>query len=89
MLNIKYELTSAPKAKPEDESKLGFGKVFTDHMFVMDYTTGKGWHDARIVPFGDIALSPAAMVFDYGQVIFEGLKYFRTPDGEIQLFGTE
>lgn len=89
MLDIKYELTSAPKAKPEDESKLGFGKVFTDHMFVMDYTTGKGWHDARIVPFGDIALSPAAMVFHYGQEIFEGLKAYRTPDGEIQFFRPE
>ena len=89
MLNIRYELSQNLKAKPEDESKLGFGKVFTDHMFVMDYTTGKGWHDARIVPFGEISLSPAAMVFHYGQEIFEGMKAYRTPNGDIQFFRPE
>ncbi len=89
MLNIRYELTSTPKAKPEDESKLGFGKVFSDHMFIMDYTTGKGWHDARIVPFGNISLSPASMVLHYGQEIFEGMKAYRTADGEIQFFRPE
>ena len=50
MLNIKITKTTSPKAKPTDESKLGFGKTFTDHMFIMDYTLGQGWHDARIVP---------------------------------------
>ena len=52
MLNIKYELTKEKKAKP-DPDKLGFGKYYTDHMFVMDYTEGQGWHDARIVPFAN------------------------------------
>jgi len=89
MMEIRYELTKTPKAKPADETKLGFGRVFTDHMFVMDYDTGMGWHDARIVPFGDISLSPAAMCLHYGQEIFEGLKAYRTADGEIQLFRPE
>lgn len=88
-MEIRYELTKTPKAKPEDESKLGFGNIFTDHMFVMDYETGKGWHDARIVPFGNISLSPAAMCLHYGQEIFEGLKAYRTADGDIQLFRPE
>ncbi|MBP1573362.1 MAG: branched-chain amino acid aminotransferase [Oscillospiraceae bacterium] len=89
MLNIRYELTTTPKAKPEDESKLGFGKVFSDHMFIMNYKTGKGWHDARIVPFGNISLSPASMVLHYGQEIFEGMKAYRTADGDIQFFRPE
>ena len=50
-MEIKIELTKTPKAKPTDETKLGFGHIFTDHMFVMNYDKGKGWHDARIVPF--------------------------------------
>lgn len=88
-MEIRYELTKNPKQKPADESKLGFGRVFTDHMFVMDYDTGMGWHDARIVPFGEISLSPAAMCLHYGQEIFEGLKAYRTANGEIQLFRPE
>ena len=51
MLDIKIVRTTEPKAKPQDESKLGFGKIFTDHMFLMDYTAGEGWHDARVVPY--------------------------------------
>lgn len=86
MLDIKYELSDKLKDKPTDESKLGFGHIFTDHMFIMNYDTGMGWHDARIVPFGDISLSPAAMCLHYGQEIFEGLKAYRTKDGSIQLF---
>ena len=55
MLDIKITKTTHPKEKPQDESKLGFGKQFSDHMFLMDYTAGEGWHDARIVlwPVGD------------------------------------
>lgn len=86
MLDIKYELSDKLKDKPTDESKLGFGNIFTDHMFIMNYDTGMGWHDARIVPFGNISLSPAAMCLHYGQEIFEGLKAYRTKDGSIQLF---
>lgn len=85
MLNIKYELTTNPKEKP-DSSTLRFGKTFTDHMFIMNYDEGQGWHDARIVPYGDITLSPASMVFHYAQELFEGLKAYRSPDGSIRLF---
>ncbi len=66
--------------------KLGFGHYFTDHMFVMNYSDAEGWHDARIVPYGPISLSPAASVFHYGTEVFEGLKAYRTPDGGVQLF---
>ena len=85
MLNIKYELVAEKKAKP-DWDNLGFGKHFTDHMFIMDYDAGQGWHDARIVPYQNLSLDPACMVFHYAQEMFEGLKAYRTPDGEIQLF---
>lgn len=88
-MEIKIIKTTAPKAKPADETKLGFGKIFTDHMFIMEYDTGMGWHDARVVPYGDITLSPAAMVLHYGQEIFEGMKAYRRPDGEIQFFRPE
>ena len=84
MLDIKIEKTKNPKAKPT--GKLGFGKVFTDHMFVMNYTNGKGWHDPRIVPYQDITLSPASMVFHYGQEMFEGLKAYKGEDGVNYLF---
>lgn len=85
MLNIKYELVAERKPKP-DWDHLGFGKNFTDHMFIMDYHVGQGWHDARIVPYQNLSLDPACMVFHYAQEMFEGLKAYRTPDGSIQLF---
>ena len=72
MEKIKIELAKALKEKPVDESNLGFGKKFTDHMFIMDYDKGKGWHDARIVPYGPLQLSPACMCLHYGQEVFEG-----------------
>ena len=84
MLDIKIERTTNPKEKPT--GKLGFGKVFTDHMFIMNYTNGKGWHDPRIVPYQDLPLSPAAMVFHYGQEMFEGLKAYKGIHGETLLF---
>lgn len=84
-MEIKIQKTTAPKAKP-DQTKLGFGNYYTDHMFMMNYDEGQGWHDARIVPYGPIALDPAAMVLHYAQEIFEGLKAYRTASGEIQLF---
>lgn len=86
MLDIKITKTTTPKAKPTDESKLGFGKVFTDHMFIMNYDEGQGWHDARIVPYAPIALDPSAVVFHYAQECFEGMKAYRTAEGKIQLF---
>ena len=86
MLDIKITKTTEPKKKPAPGEKLGFGKIFTDHMFIMNYTEGKGWHDPRIVPFQNISLSPAAMVYHYGQEMFEGLKAYKNPDGNVYLF---
>ena len=83
-MEIKITKTTEPKEKPTKD--LGFGKLFTDHMFIMDYTVGKGWYDARIIPFGNMSLHPAATVFHYGAEIFEGLKAYRTADGSVQLF---
>ncbi len=85
MLDIKITRTQTPKEKP-DQTKLGFGKIFTDHMFIMDYTEGKGWHDPRIEPYHNLSLSPASMVFHYGQEMFEGLKAYRGADGKARLF---
>ncbi len=88
-MKITIERTTSPKAKPEDQSKLGFGKYYTDHMFIMNYDEGEGWHNPRIVPYAPFELDPAAMVFHYAQEIFEGLKAYRTETGEIQLFRPE
>ena len=85
MLNISVTKTLTPKEKP-DSSTLGFGKVFTDHMFMMDYSREAGWHDARIIPFGNLSLHPASTVLHYGSEIFEGLKAYRRADGKVQLF---
>lgn len=89
MQEIKVELTKQPKAKPVDETKLGFGSIFTDHMFIMNYDEGQGWHDARIVPYGPIALEPSAMCLHYGQTVFEGMKAYRAKDGRVLLFRPE
>ena len=86
MLDIKVTLSQNLKQKPQDESALGFGRIFTDHMFLMDYEQGVGWNNARIVPYGDFAMDPAAMVLHYGQAIFEGSKCYRRADGGLQLF---
>ena len=86
MQEIRIEMTKNPKQKPAPGTALGFGKIFTDHMFIMNYDEGQGWHDARIVPYGPIPLDPAAMCLHYGQEVFEGLKAYRTPEGKISLF---
>jgi len=83
--NIQVEVSPVRKNKP-NSNELAFGKEFTDHMFIMDYNADCGWHDARIVPYQDLKISPASMVFHYGQSVFEGLKAFRTEDGRVQLF---
>ncbi|WP_431270521.1 branched-chain amino acid aminotransferase [Dankookia sp. P2] len=77
--------TTSPKPKPADET-LSFGKVLTDHMFLMNYDEGKGWHSPRIEPYGPLSLDPATSVLHYGQAIFDGLKAFRGDDGKIRLF---
>lgn len=85
MLDIRIEKTKNPKTKP-DENNLGFGKIFTDHMFVMEYQTKKGWCNPEIIPYQPIVLEPSAMVFHYGQEMFEGLKAYKTPNDKILLF---
>jgi len=85
---MKLQVLPLESQKPriKDESQLTFGKQFTDRMFVMKYKTGLGWHDARIQPYQSFSLDPAAMVLHYAQEIFEGLKAFRRPDGQVALF---
>ncbi|MBQ4571928.1 MAG: branched-chain amino acid aminotransferase [Clostridia bacterium] len=84
-MEIKIEKTTTPKQKP-DWKNLGFGHIFTDHMFIMDYDEGQGWHDARVVPYQPVVLDPSALVFHYAQECFEGLKAYRCADGSVQLF---
>jgi len=74
------------KAKPADESKLGFGKIFTDHFFTLQYHAGKGWHDALIEPYRPLSIEPTALCLHYAQEIFEGMKAYRGKDGAIYLF---
>jgi branched-chain amino acid aminotransferase len=85
-MKIKISPAKKLKQKPADESKLGFGDIFTDHMFLMDYKNGKGWFNPRIVPYKPLRLDPAAMVLHYGQEVFEGLKAYRGKDNGIYLF---
>ena len=84
-MDIKVVESTKSMSLPK-ESELGFGHYFTNHMFVMDYEAGRGWHSPRIVPFANISLHPASTVLHYGSEIFEGLKAYRTEDGEIRLF---
>jgi branched-chain amino acid aminotransferase len=74
------------KSKPTNDADLGFGDIFSDHMFLTDFEADKGWHDPRIVPYGDFTIDPAAMALHYGQEIFEGLKAYHGQDGGIYLF---
>jgi branched-chain amino acid aminotransferase len=71
------------------EQELGFGRIFADQMFCMRYTEGTGWRDPEIVPYGPLPLMPSAMVFHYGQEIFEGQKAYRRADGRIAMFRPE
>lgn len=84
--NFSVTRTTHPKQRPEDETKLGFARYFTDHMFCMDWDEGIGWHDGRVVPHEPILIEPASCVLHYAQMMFEGMKAYRTPSGEIQLF---
>lgn len=85
-MDIRIEKTTCPKEKPGKDNPLVFGTIFTDHMFEVDYEEGKGWHDARVVPYHKLELEPSCMVFHYGQEMFEGLKAYKTDDGRILLF---
>lgn len=84
-MNLEIVRAKSLKEKPKDESKLGFGQLFTDYMFTMQYKKTKGWYDAKIRPFENFSLSPACAVLHYSQTIFEGLKAYHTLDG-VNLF---
>lgn len=84
-MDITFKQADILKDHPED-SALGFGTIFTDYMFNMDYSPKEGWHNPRIEPYGPIAMDPSTMVLHYGQAIFEGLKAYRKDSGDIQLF---
>ena len=84
-MDITITKAESLKTKP-DADRLGFGTLFTDHMFNMDYDPDQGWHTPRIEPYGPIKMEPSTMVLHYGQGVFEGLKAYRTAGGSIQLF---
>lgn len=88
-MEIEYVEAKTLKEKPAFDQSLGFGKYFTDYMFTMDWTTEKGWHNAKIEPYGPICVDPATMVLHYAQETFEGLKAYKTKDGRILLFRPE
>ncbi|MGI6160665.1 MAG: branched-chain amino acid aminotransferase [Christensenellales bacterium] len=88
-MELVKKLTSNPMEKPTDENNLGFGQRFTDHMLLMDHSQDKGWHDARIVPYGPIEFDLSTMVLHYGQEVFEGMKAYKTVKGETVLFRPE
>jgi branched-chain amino acid aminotransferase len=85
MATLRITRTTAPRPRVADPD-LGFGRVFTDHMLVLEYTQESGWHDARIEPYGPFSLDPATLVFHYGQAVFEGFKAFRSDSGQTVLF---
>jgi branched-chain amino acid aminotransferase len=90
--NMKYNFainkTDKPKEKP-DQNSLGFGKYYTDHMFLMEYKKEKGWHNGRIVPYGPLEIDPAASVLHYALEMFEGMKAYKSNDGRVLLFRPE
>ncbi len=85
-IKIVHTAPKKRKAKPADESKLGFGKIFTDHFFTMKYRQGSGWQNAMIEPYRPLAIDPSALCLHYAQEIFEGMKAYRGKDGAIYLF---
>jgi branched-chain amino acid aminotransferase len=84
-MDINVFQTKEPKRKPNAD-QLGFGKYYTDHMFLMQYDPEQGWHDAKIVPYAPLSIEPAAAVFHYGQECFEGMKAYRGVDAKVRLF---
>jgi branched-chain amino acid aminotransferase len=85
---IDIQATNNSRIHEVDFNNIPFGRVFSDHMFVMDYKDG-AWHDPQIIEFRNISMHPAASVIHYGQSIFEGMKAFKNPNGEIFLFRPE
>ena len=88
MEKITIERTQHPKQKPQGP-KIPFGVYTSDHMFLMNYDAGQGWHSPRIVPYAPFEIDPASMVLHYAQEIFEGMKAYSGEDGKIRLFRPE
>lgn len=87
-LTIDIQKSKVLKPKPNVE-KLGFGKFFSDHMFVSNYNHQFGWHNHQIRAYANLQIDPAASSLHYGQALFEGLKAFRQPNGEARIFRPE
>lgn len=87
-IDIPVERNKQPKARP-DENNYGFGRYFTDHMFMAEFSEKLGWSGARIVPYQSLSIDPGASVLHYGQALFEGMKAFRGVDGKVRLFRPE
>jgi len=85
-IRIESASNVVPQSLPKD---LGFGRYFTNRMFTQRYSADLGWHDAAIIPYGPLRLDPAAQVFHSGQMVFEGTKAYRRPDGNLNLFRVE
>src|SRR5690242_9632963 len=90
------DITTTPSDHPRSDAEVaeiladpGFGVHFTDHMFTVEWTPEKGWHDARITAYGPLSLDPAAAVLHYAQETFEGMKAYRHEDGSIWTFRPE
>ncbi len=88
-MSFRMERHPAPASAVDRQDALRspvFGQRFTDHMVLVDWEQGRGWHDPRVVPLGPLAMHPAAGVLHYGQEIFEGLKVYRHPGGGLRTF---
>lgn len=88
---MEFSITRSPNPKSDQEREKilenpGFGRSFTDHMVTIEYDADKGWHSAKVLPYGQITIDPANMALHYGQQIFEGLKAYRHKDGSINAF---
>src|ERR1035437_6970533 len=84
---MEHTISITPQAerKVTDTKSIPFGKVPTEHMFVAEYKDGE-WHNAQVMPFHDLTLSPLALCLHYGQTVFEGMKAFAMEDGCINIF---
>jgi branched-chain amino acid aminotransferase len=85
MNTIPVVRTTQSRLSTIDFNNLGFGNHISDHMLLAEYKNGK-WQDPKVVPFGDIAMSPAMLSLHYGQSIFEGMKAFKNKNGELVIF---
>lgn len=83
--NLTIKQTNSPKRIPR-EDEIGFGKFFTDHIFIMDYDPEHGWHNPTIQPYSSLPIEPGNITFHYGQTVFDGLKCYYGIDGKIRFF---